>query len=72
MDETEAAIAVHEHFVDATYVIPMKYGTFDKMPGNFETLRARLAQRSVFTRPGFKLVNSYEELLGKWYDLTQD
>ena len=70
MDSAEAAIAVAEHFVDATYVVPMKYGTFSKMPGNFPEFRAALAAQGVFTRPGFRLINSYEELLGKWLDLT--
>ena len=72
MDEKEAAAAIDEHFIDATYAIPMKYGTFDKLPGNFATFRASCAARSLFTRPGFRLVDSYKELLGKWLDLTQD
>jgi L-ascorbate metabolism protein UlaG (beta-lactamase superfamily) len=58
MDAKEAADSIADHFVDATIAIPMKYGTFKKMPGNFADFRAKIAARGVFTRPGFRLINS--------------
>ena len=47
MGPDEAALAVERYFTHAHTVIPMHFGTFEHMPGNFITFQEKLNELNV-------------------------
>ena len=66
MGPEEAAFAIHKFFNHAHSVIPMHFGTFPLLPGNYKDFVAEVAKLGVLDK---HLINSYEDVLNKWINL---
>ena len=67
MGPEEAAYAVKHFLTGAHTIIPMHFQTFPLLAGSYPDLVRELAKFEV---TGKRVINSYEELLGQWMDLS--
>ena len=67
MGPEETAYALKHFLTSAHTVIPMHYMTFPALKGDYPELVSELAKLGV---SGPRIVNSYQEILGKWMDLN--
>ena len=67
MGPEEAAYAIKNFLTSAHTVIPMHFQTFPALTGDHPALVNELNKLSV---TGKRVVNSYEELLGQWMNLS--
>ena len=65
MGPEEACYAVRKFFHHAHTVVPMHFGTFPLLKGTYEEFKAEMDNEGVDK----KVVDSYNQLLGKWMEL---
>ena len=68
MGPEEAAYAIKKFLTNGNTIFPMHFGTFPLLKGTFEEFEAELAKQKV---SGKRVINSYNEGLGKWLDFKE-
>lgn len=66
MGPEEAAYACKKFLKHAHTVFPMHFGTFPLLPGTLEQFKYETDKLGISDK---KIIDSYNEALGKWVDL---